>query len=109
MISTMRIDPSQLSEPLAHILKAGAVDAADGQKAAKAGAAADTSLDSLDQMLLRRLRANTTADAANSVLNFHDAYDRLYKLNDLTAADPAQAQAAQGTLESGRVRGLLDG
>jgi hypothetical protein len=36
-IAAMRIDPSQLAEPLAHILKAGAVDAAGGQKAANAG------------------------------------------------------------------------
>ncbi|MBC7460403.1 MAG: hypothetical protein H7287_03475 [Thermoleophilia bacterium] len=102
----MRIDPSQLSEPLAHILGAGAVDAAQGQKAATA-ATGDTGLDTLDQMLLKRLRANTTADAANSVVNFHDAYDRLYALKDLAAADPAQAQQAQGTLEGQRVRGLL--
>ncbi|MCW2949489.1 MAG: hypothetical protein JWN41_502 [Thermoleophilia bacterium] len=106
----MRIDPSQLTEPLSHILSAGAVDAADGQKAAKAGSATgDTGLDTLDQMLLRRLRANATADAAHSVVNFHDAYDRLYQLKDLAAADPTAARHAQGTLETSRVRGLLDG
>lgn len=102
----MRIDPSQLSEPLAHILKAGAVDAADGQKAAKAGAG-DTGLDTLDQMLLKRLRVNATADAAHSVRHFHDAYDRIYALKDLASADPELARRAQGSLESSRVRGLL--
>jgi len=105
----MRIDQSQLSEPLAHILGAGAVDAAQGQKAAAKPAADAAGLDSLDQALLKRLRANATADAANSVVNFHDAYDRLYKLQELNAADPAQAQQAQGSLDSARVRGLLDG
>ncbi|MCW2956674.1 MAG: hypothetical protein JWO69_1543 [Thermoleophilia bacterium] len=107
----MRIDPSQLSEPLAHILGAGATDAASAGKASTEAARlsqGEQQLDSLDQLLLKRLRLNSTADAATSVLTYQDAVTRIEQLKAQAAADPAGATKAQGTLDSARVRGLLD-
>lgn len=104
----MRIDPSQLSEPLAHILGAGATDAAGGQKAAKAAREIrDPQLETLDALLLRRLQANATAAAADSVVSFQDAMARLERMRELAMQDPATAARAQGTLDPSRVRGLL--
>lgn len=105
----MRIDPSQLSEPLAHILGAGATDAAGGQQAAAAakGPITDPQLETLDKLLLRRLQLNQTATAADSVVSFQDAQQRIDRLRELAAQDPANAVRAQGTLDSARVRGLL--
>lgn len=105
----MRIDPSQLSEPLAHILGAGATDAASGQKAAAAakGTITDPQLETLDQLLLRRLQLNATSGAADSVVSFQDAAARADRLRELALQDPASAIRAQGTLDSARVRGLL--
>lgn len=107
----MRIDPSQLSEPLAHILGAGATDAAAGQKAAGAATApiTDPQLETLDALLLRRLQLNSTAGAADSVVSFQDAQERVDRLRALAAQDPASTVRAQGTLDSARVRGLLGG
>ncbi|MCW2960504.1 MAG: hypothetical protein JWM25_508 [Thermoleophilia bacterium] len=107
----MRIDPSQLSEPLAHILGAGATDAAAGGKASSQTAklaGSEGQLDQLDQLLLKRLRMNAAADAANSVVTYQDAKARIDQLKAQAAADPAAATQAQGTLDSSRVRGLLD-
>ena len=107
----MRIDPSQLSEPLAHILGAGATDAASGGKAAAETTklAGDVGqLDSLDQLLLKRLRLNAAADAANSVVTYQDALARIEQLRAQAAQDAAGARQAQGTLDPSRVRGLLD-
>jgi hypothetical protein len=104
----MRIDPSQLSEPLAHILGAGASDAAAAQKAAKAAREIrDPQLETLDALLLRRLQANATASAADSVVSFQDAAARMERVRELAAQDPAAAARAQGTLDASRVRGLL--
>ncbi|MEO6866434.1 MAG: hypothetical protein ABI200_00255 [Gaiellales bacterium] len=104
----MRIDPSQLAEPLAHILGAGATDAAGGQKATQsAKSIVDPQLETLDALLLRRLQANATAGAADSVVSFQDAQARADRLRELASQDPSQANAAQGTLDSARVRGLL--
>lgn len=107
----MRIDPSQLSEPLAHILGAGATDAAAGQKASDAVKApiTDPQLETLDALLLRRLQANATAGAADSVISFQDAQARLDRIREMAAQDPGGSMRAQGTLDSARVRGLLDG
>lgn len=104
----MRIDPSQLSEPLAHILGAGATDAAGGQKAAEAAKSiTDPQLEQLDALLLRRLQANATAGAADSVVSYQDAAARADRLRELAAQDPAAAIRAQGALDPSRVRGLL--
>jgi hypothetical protein len=104
----MRIDPSQLSEPLAHILGAGATDAAGGQKAAAAAKGiVDPQLETLDALLLRRLQANATAAAADSVVSFQDAASRMERVRELAAQDPAAATRAQGSLDAARVRGLL--
>lgn len=105
----MRIDPSQLGEPLAHILGAGATDAAGGQKAAAAAKQqiTDPQLETLDALLLRRLQANATAAAADSVVSYQDAQARIDRLRELAAQDPASAAGAQGTLDPSRVRGLL--
>lgn len=104
----MRIDPSQLGQPLAHILGAGATDAAGGQKAASAAQQiTDPQLETLDALLLRRLQANATAAAADSVVSFQDAQARIDRVRDLAAQDPAAATRAQGTLDANRVRGLL--
>lgn len=105
----MRIDPSQLSEPLAHILGAGATDAAGGQKASAAANASitDPQLETLDRLLLRRLQLGSTAGAASSVVSFQDAQQRMDRIRELAAQDPASAVRAQGTLDSSRVRGLL--
>ncbi|MCW2928320.1 MAG: hypothetical protein JWM86_2288 [Thermoleophilia bacterium] len=107
----MRIDPSQLSEPLAHILGAGATDAASGQKAAAAAkdAITDPQLETLDALLLRRLQAHATSGAASSVVSFQDAQARMDRLRELAASDPASSIRAQGALDPARVRGLLDG
>lgn len=105
----MRIDPSQLTEPLAHILGAGATDAAGGQKAAQAAQSiTDPQLETLDKLLLRRLQAHATAAAADSVVSYQDAQARIDRMRELAAQDPAAAVRAQGTLDSSRVRGLLD-
>ena len=106
----MRIDPSQLTEPLAHILGAGATDAASGQKtaAAAAGTINDPQLETLDKLLLRRLQANSTSAAADSVVSFQDAQARIDRIRELAAQDPASSVQAQGTLDASRVRGLLD-
>lgn len=104
----MRIDPSQLGEPLAHILGAGATDAAGGQKAAAAAQQIkDPQLETLDALLLRRLQANATAAAADSVVSYQDAQARIDRVRDLAAQDPAAAARGQGTLDANRVRGLL--
>lgn len=104
----MRIDPSQLSEPLAHILGAGATDAAGGQKAASAASSIkDPQLETLDALLLRRLQANATASAADSVVGFQDAQARIEELLAQTAQDPAAAIRAHGTPDTSRVRDLL--
>lgn len=106
----MRIDPSQLSEPLAHVLGVQRNDAADGGRTASQAAAlaAEHQLEQLDSSLLERMRAAAAADAANSVVSFHDAQQRLDRIREL-AADPAAARGAQGALDPGRVRGLLEG
>ncbi len=105
----MRIDPSQLTEPLAHILGAGATDAAGGQKATQAASTiTDPQLETLDKLLLRRLQANATAAAADSVVSYQDAQARIYRMRELAAQDPSAAVRAQGTLDTSRVRGLLD-
>lgn len=105
----MRIDPSQLSEPLAHVLSAGATGAADGQRAAAAGAgtAEAANVDRLDQMLLRRLRAQQASSAATNVLAFQDAQVRVQQLQELMARDLDALRSAQGPMDSSRVRGLL--
>lgn len=104
----MRIDPSQLSEPLSHIMGAGATDAAGGQKAAAAAKdITDPQLETLDAMLLRRLQANATASAADSVVSFQDALARVERMREFAAQDPAAAIQSQGDLDSRRVRGLL--
>lgn len=107
----MRIDPSQLSEPLAHVLGGGAVDAAGGQRAAADAArvAPEAQFEQLDQLLLKRLRASAVADAANSVISYQDAQARIDRIRELTAQDPSSARGAQGALDPSRVRGLLDG
>jgi hypothetical protein len=105
----MRIDHSKLSEPLAHVLNAGATDAAGGQKATKPlvkGTDA-TNVDRLDQMLLKRLRAAQTSDAANSVVSFQDAQVRIKELQQAMARDLHAVRAAHGNMDSSRVRGLL--
>jgi hypothetical protein len=104
----MRIDPSQLSQPLSHILGAGATDAAGGQKAAAAAKdITDPQLETLDAMLLRRLHANATSAAADSVVSFQDALARADRVRELASQDPAAAVQAQGDLDARRVRGLL--
>jgi hypothetical protein len=107
----MRIDPSQLSEPLAHILGAGATDAASGEKATSAakGSIVDPQLETLDAMLLRRLQLHSTAGAAISVVSFQDAAARIDRVRELAAQDPSSVARAHGALDSSRVRGLLDG
>ena len=52
-------------------------------------------------------QANATAGAADSVVSFQDAQARADRLRELASQDPSQANAAQGTLDSARVRGLL--
>jgi hypothetical protein len=107
-MQTMRIDPSQLSEPLAHILGAGATDAASGQKAAEAARTiTDPQLETLDAMLLRRMQAQATSAAADSVVSYQDALARVERMRELASQDPASALHAQGSLDSSRVRGLL--
>jgi hypothetical protein len=105
----MRIDPSQLSEPLAHILGAGAVDAANGEKASSAakGPITDPQLEALDAMLLRRLQVQQTAGAADSVIHFQDAMERAARIRELAQSDPGAVARAQGGLDPARVRGLL--
>lgn len=105
----MRIDPSQLAEPLAHILGAGATDAASGQKAAAAGTTpiTDPQLETLDQLLLRRLQLQQTAGAADSVVSFQDAQAKAARIRELAGADPGAVTRAQGSLDPARVRGLL--
>ena len=104
----MRIDPSQLSEPLAHILGAGATDAAGGQKASAAAASIkDPQLETLDAILLRRLQAHATSGAADSVVSYQDAQARIDALQSLAASDPGSAIRAQGSPDNARVRDLL--
>lgn len=105
----MRIDPSQLSEPLAYILGAGATDAASGQKAAAAAGQqiTDPQLETLDKLLLRRLQLQQTAGAADSVVGFQDAIAKAARVRELAQQDPGAVARAQGALDPGRVRGLL--
>lgn len=105
----MRIDPSQLSQPLSHILSGGAVDAAAASKStasireqAQAG-----QMERLDQLLLKRLRATALSDAASSVVSFEEASARLEQLKNQLVSDPDTARAAQDDLDAMRVRGLL--
>jgi len=105
----MRIDPSQLSQPLAHILGAGATDAAAGQQTAKdaASIAPDPQLEQLDELLRRRMQLSSTANAASSVVSFQDAQERMASIQQQMSTDPAAASEAMGQLDSSRVRGLL--
>lgn len=104
----MRIDPSQLSEPLAHILGASTTDAAGGQRAAQAAKdIIDPQLETLDVMLLRRLQAQLTSNAASSVLSYQDALDRINQVRELTAQDPAVMRESQSDMDPSRIRDLL--
>lgn len=105
----MRIDPSQLREPLSHVLNAGKANAAAGQEATKALRSDVDGVDRLDQMLLKRLHANSTTEAADSVLSFQDAQVKLKALQDAVAQDLTELRSSHGELQGGRVRGLLEG
>lgn len=105
----MRIDPAQLSEPLAHILGAGKADAAQGQRATAAATslAPESQFEQLDKLLLRRLRATAVSDAAGSVTTAADAQERIARVRALMMDDPSVAGAAQADLDRARLGGLL--
>jgi hypothetical protein len=52
--------------------------------------------------------ANATAAAADRVVSFQDAQARIDRMRELAQQDPSTALRAQGSLDSSRVRGLLD-
>ena len=107
----MKIDPSQLSEPLAHVLGVGKTDAAAGQKAAAARGAdlSDPQLEQLDAALLERMRMGSLLDAQSGATSVEEARGIMARLAELLAGDGGDAGAAQGGLDAARVRGLLDG
>lgn len=104
----MRIDPSQLSEPLAHVLGVSRTDAAAGQQAASIEhLPVEEQFERLDQALLRRMRAAAVADAANSLTAVFEARAAAANTASAISGNPDAARSAAGTLDADRVRGLL--
>ena len=106
----MRIDPSQISEPLAHILGVKNTSDVEGQQtsaASRKNAGADQ-IEQLDQMLLRRLQMLSNSDSAEGVSSYAQAQDRLAQVLDTLSENPEALNDAQGNLDASRVRGLLD-
>lgn len=106
----MRLDPTSTGDPLRN-LGGGAVDAANGQHTAKQAedAQKESQYESLDSLILRRMRATLLNDAADNVGSFADAAEAAERTKQLMAADPTAAQTAQGTLARDRLRNLLGG
>ena len=102
----MRIDPSQLSEPLAHILGTRPADAAAGQKATTP-AGSRISIEQLDAGLLSRLRMAAMSEAATNVGSFLEASERATAVRQAMTNDPISGLRAHGELDADRVRGLL--
>lgn len=104
----MRLDPSHIGDPLRQ-LGGGAADAASGQQAARHGddVQDEAAFESLDSLLLKRLRAATVEDAAASVNSFADALALLDRTRQLQQAEPDAARSAQGDLARERLRDLL--
>lgn len=108
----MKIDPSQLGEPLAHILKTGKVDKVDTVTAPQTGetgspASIADQLEQLDEAMLRRMRQSAADDAANSLTSMYEARTRAAAAGQQLRGDADAARAAAGTPDTDRVRGLL--
>lgn len=106
----MRLDPTSTGDPLRN-LGGGAVDAANGQTTAKQAADAqkEAEYESLDSLILRRMRAALLNDAADSVGSFADAAELAERTKQLMLEDPTQSHTAQGTIARDRLRNLLSG
>lgn len=106
----MRLDPSQINAAMGH-LSGGAVDAVEGEKIERLAADAEkeSQFESLDSLLLRRMRAATLSDAAASVVSLSDARRSVDQARELMAQDPDGARAAQSELARDRLRDLLGG
>lgn len=105
----MRIDPSQLSEPLAHVLGSGRIDAVAGEATTTSARKLqpEAQFEQLDKLLLKRMRATSMADSATAVTSAADAQTRIDLLGQLMGNDPAAAKDATGDLDRSRLRGLL--
>lgn len=104
----MRLDPSHIGDPLRQ-LGGGAADAASGQQASRHAddVQEESAFESLDSLLLKRLRAATMEDAAASVNSFSDAQALLDRTRQLQQGDTETARTAQGDLARDRLRDLL--
>jgi hypothetical protein len=105
----MRLDPTQ-SDPLRH-LGGGAVDASIGQENARQSeeAAKESQYESLDALMLRRMRAAQVTDAASSVSSASDAQEMAQRTRQLMTDDTHAARMAQGHLVRDHLRKLLGG
>lgn len=106
----MRLDPSQIGDPLRQ-LGGGATDAAHGQQTARHGAAAEaeSAFEAVDSLLLRRLTVESLEEAAEVAGSFSDARSLLESTRAQILENPDVARAAQGELDRARLRDLLGG
>ena len=111
----MKIDPSQLSAPLAHILNAKTVDKLAGTEGAVVDGESTSSdmpsiadqLEQLDASMLQRMRQSAHADATNSLTSVYEARTRAAATVSQILGDADGAKAAAGSQDADRVRGLL--
>ncbi|MBC7644059.1 MAG: hypothetical protein H7123_02955 [Thermoleophilia bacterium] len=110
----MKIDPSQLSAPLAHILKTKTVDKLDAAGAVVEGGSTSTGtpsiadqLEQLDASMLQRMRQSAEADATNSLTSVYEARARAAATVTQILGDSDGARTAAGSQDADRVRGLL--
>lgn len=106
----MRLDPAQIGNPLQY-LGGGAVDASLGQDTARQAesAAKEAQYESLDVLLLRRMRAAMLGDAAASVTSAADASELASRTSALMREQVDAARAAHGDLSRDRLKDLLGG
>lgn len=106
----MKLDPSSASGAPVQ-LGGGATDAAQGQRAERAGAEAqrESAFEPVDALLLRRLRAASMHDAATSVTTAADAKVLAERTRELMHERSNEARAAHADVARERLRELLSG
>ena len=111
----MKIDPSQLSAPLAHILKTRTVDKLDaagvtvdgGDTSTEPSSSIADQLEQLDAAMLQRMRQSAHADATNSLTSVYEARTRAAATVAQILGSPDDARNAAAAPAADRVRGLL--
>lgn len=104
----MRIDPAQIGEPLQQLVGGGA-DAARGQDIQRQSqeSEGETPFESLDSLMLKRLRVSSLEESASVVTTFAEAAELAARTKDLMAGSPTGTVAAHGELARDRLRDLF--